>query len=170
MDILNDEHGDYDVKQHLDLVASWNTEPSTAFLSRYYTLHYHVENNDLDQAVYVRQAPNKVCVLGITPRHPALSAAPVRIESALKSWSNIKPGTVILELVNSDHRYPIRAHMHGKLLEINPRLADEPELLSTRTMTEGYLAIISAAHEDTKVQLKEYITADEFQRLVEHPA
>ena len=151
---------DYDIQQHLDLVKPWANDP-TAFLSRYYTLHYHRDN---DNKIYVRQAPNKVCILGITDQHPAKAnnnGQSIQIAAKVESSSNVKPNTVLCEIAIGDsQRYEIKAHMYGKLLEINPRLLEKPELVLDLPMTEGYLALIKAQHEDTSRQLEEFVSAD----------
>ncbi|KAG2219145.1 hypothetical protein INT45_002336 [Circinella minor] len=152
---------DYDIQQHLDLVKPWNNDP-TAFLSRYYTLHYH---RDSENKIYVRQAPNKVCILGITDQHVVKKNnnqdQSVQIIPKAESNSNVKPNTLLCEIAIGDsQRYEIKAHMYGKLLEINPRLLEKPELLLDLPMTEGYLALIKAQHEDTSRQLEEFVSAD----------
>lgn len=45
-------------------------------------------------------------------------------------------------------RYRIRACMKGYLLELNQRIKEDPELLHTRTMTEGYVAVLQPKRED----------------------
>jgi hypothetical protein len=45
-------------------------------------------------------------------------------------------------------RYRIRACMKGYLLELNQRIKDDPGLLHSRTMTEGYVAVLQPKRED----------------------
>lgn len=45
-------------------------------------------------------------------------------------------------------RYRIRACMKGYLLELNQRVKDDPGLLHSRTMTEGYIAVLQPKRED----------------------
>ncbi|KAI9490095.1 hypothetical protein BDB00DRAFT_839592 [Zychaea mexicana] len=149
---------DYDIKQHLDLVKPWSND-LTEFLARYYTLHYH---RDLDNKIYVRQAPNKVCILGITEQHPAIltnKEQSLKLEATLGSNANVKPDTVLCEIVSGDARYAIKANMYGKLLEINPRILESSELLLNKPETEGYLAVIKSQYEDTAKQLEAFTSA-----------
>ncbi|KAI9321455.1 hypothetical protein BX666DRAFT_1874706 [Dichotomocladium elegans] len=148
---------DYDVKQHLELVSPWSTDP-TAFLARYYTLHYYVNPTQSNHTLYVRQAPNKVCILGVAHDHAALlqhQDLAIEFQPKLSAGDNVKPDTVLCELVLGETRYEVRAHMRGKILEFNPRLTSA--LLREKPMTEGYLAVILPFHEDSAIQLNEYI-------------
>ncbi|KAI7881537.1 hypothetical protein K492DRAFT_176995 [Lichtheimia hyalospora FSU 10163] len=156
---------DYDIEQHFDLVSSWSKDP-TAYLSRYYTLHFHWDKQqDLnrEQVVYVRQAPNKVCIVGVTSEHAALKQQDVQVIPKLEAGANVKPETVLCDIVAGDTTYTVRAHMRGKLLEYNPRMTTP--LLQEKTMTEGYLAVILPFHEDPTIQLKEFINHEEFNTI-----
>ncbi|KAI9249511.1 hypothetical protein BDA99DRAFT_419700, partial [Phascolomyces articulosus] len=135
----------------------WANDP-TALISRYYTLYFH---SNSETKLYVRQAPNKVCILGMTDQHIALLSAkqqqlPIQVTTKVSANMNIKPGTVLCEVTVGDSHFPIEAHMYGKFLEINPRLLEKPELLLDMPMTEGYLAVIKAQYEDTTKQLEEF--------------
>lgn len=167
------DEGDYNVQQHAELVTPWLNDPDL-YLSRYFSLHYHWDDNDYDAAVYCRQAPNKVCVVGVTPNHPALNSgnAQVQLVGKLESGKNVKPDTVLCELTNGDDesvRYPVKAHMFGRLLELNPRLDKEPELLIQQPLTTGYLAVILPAKEDTAIQLKEFVGPEEYASAKQRP-
>ncbi|KAI8138452.1 hypothetical protein BJV82DRAFT_630887 [Fennellomyces sp. T-0311] len=147
---------DYDIKQHLDITKSWTDNP-TAYLTRYYTLHFHSEESDSNATLYARQAPNKVCIVGITDRHSVVvQQKPIKLEATLSSNANVKPETVLCELVTDDARYVIKAQMQGKLLELNPRVLENPQLLLDKPMTEGYLAVIKPQYEDTSRQLSRF--------------
>lgn len=156
---------DYDIQQHLDLVSSWSNDP-TAYLSRYYTLHFQWDKEadaNREQAIYVRQAPNKVCILGVTSGHAALKKDDVQVIPKLEAGANVKPETVLCDIVAGDTTYAVRAHMRGKLLEYNPRMTTA--LIQGKAMTEGYLAIILPFHEDPSVQLKEFVSQEDFRAV-----
>lgn len=161
------DEGDYSIQEHAKLVTPWLNDPDL-YLLRYYTLHYHWDDeSSYDAAVYCRQAPNKVCVVGITPNHPVLKnagTAAVQVIPQLESGKNVKPDTVLCEISSDggELRYPVKAHMFGRLLELNPRLDKEPELLVQQPLTTGYLAVILPAKEDTAIQLKEFVGPEEY--------
>ncbi|KAG0165316.1 hypothetical protein DFQ28_004721 [Apophysomyces sp. BC1034] len=146
---------DYDLTTARQTIAEWNNE-STAYLSRYYTLYHH-----LTLSVYVRQAPNKICVLGLRQDHPFLTAHSteneVRLNQRLDCGSKVTPDTVICELIVGDHVQEIKACMHGKLLEVNQRI---PELIGTRFMDIGFIAVIMPRWEDSEKQLNEFVNKD----------
>ena len=48
------------------------------------------------------------------------------------------------ERASGSTSYSIRCGVRGRLLEVNPRLLSEPQLVAERTSSEGYLAIVLA--------------------------
>lgn len=141
----------YDAQPFMELTAEWNKDPN-AYLKRYYTLYYKKEDN-----LYVRQAPNKICVLGLLEAS-ADSIKSIKFNTDLIG-QNIKKNTVLCELTGSDDQTrSVQAFMDGKLLEFNTALTDNLDLLFNRSLDYGFLAVIMPKHENSSIQLQEYQT------------
>ncbi|CAO3640461.1 unnamed protein product [Mucor hiemalis] len=160
-----DDQADYDITQYSELTANWHKDP-TAFLDCYYSLYYKTVNKEQDPLatnVYVRQSPNKICVLGIT--NPSTDIESVVFERSLVG-EKVKKGTVLCELLNTEGFVigHVKAEMEGKLLELNTRLEKEgcTLLLNGHHMDTGYIAIIMPKVDNTKVQLAGYQTEEEY--------
>ncbi|KAI8644781.1 hypothetical protein BD408DRAFT_412877 [Parasitella parasitica] len=151
---------DYDTKKYEKLTSNWNNDP-TAFLSLYYSLFY---KKSQDLVMYVRQAPSKVCVLGMST-FPA-QLARVNMHSELVS-QKVKKDTILCDLLDVSDQIigHVKAEMDGKLLELNSRFATESldALLGGKhCMDIGFIAIILPKVEDTAVQLKDFQTEEEY--------
>ncbi|KAL7320041.1 hypothetical protein PS15m_003111 [Mucor circinelloides] len=155
-----DAPADYDIKNYEKLTSNWNTDP-TAFLSLYYSLFY---KQSQDLTVYVRQAPSKVCVLGMHT-YPS-NLARIKMHTQLVS-DKVKKDTILCDLLDASDQVigHVRAEMEGKLLELNSRFATESldTLLGGKHhMDIGFIAIILPKIEDTAVQLKEFTPEEEY--------
>ncbi|KAI7872658.1 hypothetical protein BDF14DRAFT_1716073 [Spinellus fusiger] len=166
---------DYDPSKYTDIVQSWHSEPNQ-YLSRYFTLFFHIETNDsapegtLFSDIYVRQSPNKICVLGMAPSHAFLkqeNLADSKIEFKTDIiGKKVKANTIIAEVRKNGLIYAIRAQMQGQLLELNPRLVENPELLWEHTMDIGFIAVIMSATDNTQQQLHGFLTEDEYRQKI----
>ncbi|CAO3688787.1 unnamed protein product [Rhizopus microsporus] len=133
----------YDAQPFMELTAEWNKDPN-AYLKRYYTLYYKKEDN-----LYVRQAPNKICVLGLLEAS-ADSIKSIKFNTDLIG-QNIKKDTVLCELTGSDDKTrSVQAFMDA--------LTDNLDLLFNRSLDYGFLAVIMPKHENSSIQLQEYQT------------
>ncbi|KAL0081776.1 hypothetical protein J3Q64DRAFT_1756191 [Phycomyces blakesleeanus] len=173
------QSADYDISKYTDRVSLWSNDPN-AHLSGYFTLYYHVESeltptkpDTILGDIYVRQAPNKICVLGLSPSHPFIVSSSSLNKDDLKKECNVVLATelvgtkvtydtTIAQIIVGQITYLIKARMQGQLLELNPRLKDTPELLWEHTMDTGYIAVIMSRVDDTKQQLKGYLTEEEY--------
>ncbi|KAI8068127.1 uncharacterized protein B0P05DRAFT_551874 [Gilbertella persicaria] len=151
--MTEEQPADYDSKQYEAIIASWQQD-STAYLNRYYDLYYKQSNDTLATSVYVRQSPNKICVLGIT-QPPAFDSIHLRVELI---GEKVKTDTVLCELSKEGQIVgQVRAEMEGKLLELNQRYnTEDPQSLMRDHMDIGFIAIIMPKTEDSAVQLKEF--------------
>lgn len=162
-----DDQPDYDITQYSELTANWHKDP-TAYLDRYYSLYYKTvdkEQDPLATNVYVRQSPNKICVLGIT--NPSTDIAKVSLNKSLVG-EKVKHGTILCELLSVEGAVigHVKAEMEGKLLELNTRLEKEGcgLLLNGHHMDTGFIAIIMPKIDDTKAQLAGYQTEEEYKK------
>jgi glycine cleavage system H lipoate-binding protein len=153
-----DDRADYDISQYASLTNPWHQDP-TAYLDRYYTLYHKPSTTEQYASVYVRQSPNKICVLGIS--QPPANAHSVRMHTSLVN-NKVKTDTILCDLLDEAGQVvqQVRAEMEGKLLELNSQC--NTLLFNGHHMDTGFIAIIMPKVEDTKVQLKEFtVTASQ---------
>lgn len=141
----------YDLDHWAKETAAWSEDPAV-FINRYFTIHYEPESH-----VYVRQPPNKLCILGLSTEHEAVKSTgdiscKFFFESKTKG-QKVKPNSIICEVTVNDQVYPIQATVFGEVAEVNPRVTEDANIIRTHALDEGYLAIIRPRSEDTKVQL-----------------
>eukprot|EP00771_Trimastix_marina_P003700 gnl/Trimastix_PCT/504.p1 GENE.gnl/Trimastix_PCT/504~~gnl/Trimastix_PCT/504.p1 ORF type:complete len:235 (-),score=54.95 gnl/Trimastix_PCT/504:576-1181(-) len=119
---------------------------------------------DLDktpcQDQYVNHHTNGLAVVGLCPCHPALHDLPItKIEFSIrnrnlkgnrvhgrkkKGGHQVYPETILCFLYTaSGARYRIFAGAWAHLLELNPRVLADPNLLAREPLTDGYLAILN---------------------------
>ncbi|KAI9361036.1 hypothetical protein BD770DRAFT_384007 [Pilaira anomala] len=160
-----DEPADYDINDYSELTKDWNRDP-TAYLSRYYELYYKSVNKDFDPLandLYVRQSPNKICVLGIS--NPSTDIEKIVMNQQLVG-NKVTRNTVLCTFENAQGQVVghVKAEMEGKLLELNNRFEKEGKslLFQGHHMDTGFIAIILPKTDDTKVQLKGYQTEQEY--------
>ncbi|OQS04167.1 hypothetical protein THRCLA_20951 [Thraustotheca clavata] len=129
-----------------------------SMVDRYYTRLYAsdiLENPNEDQ--FVNMHSNRLCVLGIAPGHAIfkdkLTVTSVEFEQSVLDnkvsgkkkkggvWFN--PESVVCRVkCSNDVTYTIRSCIRGALIEHNERLIEQPELLTRKPFTEGYIAIV----------------------------
>ncbi|KAI7908127.1 uncharacterized protein BX663DRAFT_493065 [Cokeromyces recurvatus] len=158
---------DYNVNDYISLTKIWQEDP-TAYLSRYYSLFYKTSNEPLNRAsIYVRQTPSKVCVLGISDVSLMNDVDQVRLYTN-HIGNKVKSDTILCDLINKDGQVisHVRAEMEGKLLELNKRFEEKESCQSLlkdgHHMDIGFIAIILPKTEDTKIQLKDFQTEEEY--------
>lgn len=159
-----EEAADYSVSDYLELTSPWNQNPM-AFLRRYYTLFYKKASQDPQSVdIYVRQTPSKVCVVGVVS--PPEGITKVRLNTDLIG-NKVKNDSVLAELLDSEDQVKVivRAEMEGKLLELNTRLVDELDILfkNGQHLQCGFIGVILPKVEDTSIQLKEFLSEEEYQ-------
>ncbi|KAI8967775.1 hypothetical protein BDF20DRAFT_917378 [Mycotypha africana] len=164
---MNDDSADYNVADYKDLTENWHCDP-TAYLHRYYSLYFKKANASSDAVnVYVRQAPSKVCVLGMSEPPEGIRALKLHTELI---GEKVKPDTILCDLMDKDGKLigHVRAEMEGKLLELNTRLTlteeqQEEDMIDSLLYKEkhhmviGFIGIILPRFEDTAKQLREFV-------------
>merc|ERR1711865_925221 len=104
---------------------------------------------------YVWQHPNGLCIIGLTPSHPALKAESISSityeQGCLNNQVSGKRKRGALSLRADDRlcvvtagneQYDVRAVVPGDLMELNDRLKTDASLLLRKPRSDGYLAII----------------------------
>jgi glycine cleavage system H lipoate-binding protein len=165
-----DDQADYNINDYAEITKSWNRDP-TAYLNRYYSLYYKTLNKEEDPLaidIYVRQPPNKICVLGIA--NPSSDIVSIVMNKRLVG-EKVKKHTVLCELKDAQDNVigQVKAYMEGKLLELNSRFEKEGNslLLNGHHMDTGFIAIIMPKSDETKIQLKEYQTEEEYKNRLQ---
>ncbi|KAI9139616.1 hypothetical protein BKA69DRAFT_1084905 [Paraphysoderma sedebokerense] len=160
------------------------------YFTRRYFVPKSKEGDDLCEDQYVHQCPNKLCVIGLHPSHRLFahlssssdssdeSSSPPTITSITISQSlihtnstvsgkrkknavTVLPYTDIGIIKCSDGmEFKIRSCVKGHLLEVNEDLVKNPEKLTTRTLTEGWVAVVRPFDEDLRglVKSEDYAT------------
>jgi glycine cleavage system H lipoate-binding protein len=154
----------YDLDHWAKETASWSEDPAV-FISRYFTIHYEPQSH-----VYIRQPPNKLCILGLSTEHAAVKSkgdisCKFFFESKTKG-QKVKPGTIICEITIDDQVYPIKATVFGEVAEVNPRVTEDANIIRTHALDEGYLAIIRPRSENSAVQLEGLIDQEAYNAVL----
>eukprot|EP00756_Hemistasia_phaeocysticola_P056123 Hpha_TRINITY_DN32162_c0_g1::TRINITY_DN32162_c0_g1_i1::g.18484::m.18484 len=130
--------------------------PFGLYTERYYSSVPIAHQGPEGGGQYAALHTNNLVVVGIAEDHPALSSgSPARVDwhqrctdlqctgKKKKGAVICQPSTVLCELVGArGEKWRVHAGVHGSLIEINERLAGEPELLA-RPREDGWIAIIS---------------------------
>lgn len=122
--------------------------PPRTPVERYFTLHYSQE-----EEVCIARHHNGICVVCLTPNHPAVEAGVQRVEYAreLKQVSGkrkrggtmVQHSSIICRVHGGNNlSYNIAACVKGTLLEYNEALSMNPNLVSTFPLSDGYLAVV----------------------------
>lgn len=69
---------------------------------------------------------------------------------------------ILCYIVTSDgQRHPVRTNVKGKIVEINPKLVERPELIRDDPRGEGYVAILLPKLPDGILEMKEMLATRE---------
>ncbi|KAI8362780.1 hypothetical protein BD560DRAFT_404075 [Blakeslea trispora] len=149
---MTDQIADYDSKHYLETTATWQQDP-TAYLSRYYELYSKQADpeDNLATSVYIRQSPNKICVLGMS--EPPADIDQVHLYTELVG-EKVKKNTVLCDLKREGQLVgQVRAEIEGKLLELNLKYQTEDIASLIRDhMDIGFIGIIMPKIEELSVQ------------------
>lgn len=134
-------------------------------VQRYFSLHYaqnraipdgwHPEDDDnLTYDTCVARHHNGLCVICLSPSHPAVSHSQIASIQFLAEFRPVKgkrkrggtlvePYSRLCRLLRHDGRaYDIRCSVRGILVERNDALIDRPYLIAQAPLTDGYLAVV----------------------------
>ncbi|CAG8764354.1 13743_t:CDS:2, partial [Dentiscutata heterogama] len=124
-----------------------------AYLEQYYSKYYVVDLKNSTEDLYIYQAPNKSCVIGLAPAHPLLQRSQDQSSSGhyLSSIQTIEYNVKIKSSINKKRqdplsidteicvvtteegkRYSIKAGVVGWIMDINTRFEHEKELLQNK--------------------------------------
>ena len=123
---------------------------------------------------YVHMHPNEIAIVGLAETHDLIkNAGSQEVESILfeangndltkmnvsgkkkRGAVKCKPSTTICQVKCKDGTvYPVKACVEASLIQINPRLLAEPEILLTFPLTLGYIAIFQSKKKGLEHVLK----------------
>lgn len=145
-----------------------STSPPQPVNERYFTKYFTprgcvagVEcSKPLDQCVLYHS--NKICVVCVAPSHPLITDDSLEIDSVgfqnesfdllknrvhgkhKKGGHQLAPNSCLCQVhCKNGIKFILRSCVKGCLIEVNTRLVTTPNLLKTKPLSEGYLAIIN---------------------------
>ncbi|XP_044269590.1 protein Abitram [Tribolium madens] len=128
------------------------------YFEKRYCTKFSTENVNLDTCVRVHT--NKICVIFLSEKHSILkkhqrikslnfqvSPKVNRLKNSMSGKGKrgaqlLQPESILCFIETEDgEKYPVHSGIYGKLLEINDRLSENPNLL-VDDLNEGFLAVI----------------------------
>jgi len=150
-------------------------------LDRYYIKRYYCDPKGGDYTLLIHS--NKICVIMLAPSHPIikenLKISSINFQSANTNrldnrvTGKKKQGAQLLTDVsimckihceNQTSPFTVRSGMVAKLMEVNERLQENPELL--KSPTEGFIAIIFPKRGEFEREVGRWITVDEYEKVL----
>lgn len=134
-------------------------EPYPTITDRYFTPYYRIDVRMPGDDVCVQVHSNRICMITLAPSH-VIFEKPIdkvtfkvsdKLDRSLNKVSGkgkhgaqpLQVDSNICFVTSSDDKtIPIKCCMHGKLVEINEALLDNPELLRQPLHHGGYIAIV----------------------------
>lgn len=131
---------------------------------------------------YVRRHPNGLCVIGLASTHVAFKNEG-RITSVdfnvgksdrsgikvtgkrKKNAKQLEPNSALCKVCTMETSYIVRCCVKGSVLEVNERLMEHPELLTSWGDREGYIAIIMPRPADWPKIKASLLGKDDFFKL-----
>ncbi|XP_063848749.1 protein Abitram-like [Scylla paramamosain] len=147
--------------------------------------HPKMTYSSLDSSghVCVMVHTNKLCLVTLSDRHPALAPGQEitqvsyevgkfnRLDNQVSGKGKrgaqmMGPQSPVCIITCADgSRHLVLAGVHGKLVEVNERLLANPKLLRERPDAEGYLAVILPPIKNGDGPLRRLITAEQYQEM-----
>ena len=132
-----------------------------SMIARFYTRFFSLgfDANRLSEDHYVHLQANRIALVGIAPAHPlvrlnlvvksvvfnaSLVGAPEVSGKHKRGAAWVEADTVVATATTDDGReWPLRVGVRSNLLELNSRLEAEPWLLTAKSATSGFLAVVN---------------------------
>lgn len=153
----------FDVPNYAKLLMD---QPPLSVTQRYFTKHFFVGKlPDEDQCVL--RHSNGLCVVCLSPRHQLVtrfgmdietvdfhSGSTDRIANTLsgkrkKGGQQLQPQSILSVITCADgKRFNVKSCVKGTLLEVNERLISNKHLLVSKTLSDGYIALVMPRLQD----------------------
>lgn len=102
-------------------------------------------NEDSTCSLFVHE--NAICGLCVGPSHPALTDEAGEITSLqwlVAPGDSIQPNQPLLLLTTTTSQYHFCSPVPGKLVQLNPKLSLQPQLIRTDRENKGFVCLIKA--------------------------
>ncbi|XP_063306640.1 protein Abitram [Pelobates fuscus] len=155
-------------------------------VDRYFTRWYKPDvKGKLSEDHCILQHSNRICVITLAECHPLLQTGKTiqninyqispncsRLQNKVSGKS--KRGAQFLTefaplcriLCSDGEEYTIYSCIRGRLLEVNERILENPELLQEKPSTEGYIAVVLPKFEESKTITDGLLSQKEYEEIV----
>lgn len=172
---------DYDLSIEQTVEIPPHTPPSV--VQRYYQFRYAVNVNDKPKQDYrVLVHSNNLCILSLAPTHELIGKTIDKIDfqvsDTVDRMSNtmtgkgkrgaqiVQAGSTLCKVHCSDgEEYKILAAIPGKLVEMNNKLAETPNIMLTDPISLGFIAIILPQKQKFAKIKRGLLINDEYSKL-----
>ncbi|XP_055902295.1 protein Abitram [Eupeodes corollae] len=131
-------------------------EDNPSIVDRFYTRYYYIKPGAKAEPYRVLFHSNRVCLISLAPEHPVfkdgIESISFNIGNMDRSHNQVsgkgkkggmalqQDSTLALITGNNGQTYKVPSCIRGKLIEVNPRIVNKPELMAE--IGDGYLAIV----------------------------
>ncbi|KAK6626351.1 hypothetical protein RUM43_006662 [Polyplax serrata] len=149
---------------------------------RYYSPYYYINDKGSPTEHHcVLLHTNKICLITLAPSHPVVKEKKTivhldfqvtshvdRLENKVrgkgkKGAQHLMPDSVLCYIICTDGtKYSVFACVKGKLLEINQMLLKNPNLMTEKPTSEGFIAIVLPSLKDLEVCKSSLLTEDKY--------
>ncbi|XP_064648649.1 protein Abitram-like [Lineus longissimus] len=156
-------------------------------VERYYVPHYKIDvKMQKGEDMCVLSHSNRLCIITIAPSHPLL----LNKKTVTKVDFQVKPGTNLLDnapkgkykrggqgmhdtsrlctvTCSDETEYIMHTCIRGKLIEVNDSLVENPNWLTEKHNSDGFIAIISPKPRFFKQEMETLLTKEQYQEALE---
>ena len=169
------------IEQSIDLSSSYKSVED-----RYYSRYYYAQDDGEDQVVLVHT--NRICLVSLAPNHPVVkeqkeiknlnfhvSANCNRLKNKVsgkgkKGGQGLDEKSVLCFIeCASGERFAVRSCVKGKLVAINQKIVQNPQIILDKSPSQAHLAIILTKIPDGITDLKaRLLTETEYYQKCHH--
>jgi len=161
------------IEKSIDLSETYKTVED-----RYYTRFFYQQEDGEDQVVLVHS--NRICLVSIAPNHPVIKDKKViknlnfqvsqncdRLKNKVsgkgkKGGQGLDEKSILCFIeCESGETYTIRSCVKGRLVTINQKVVENPQLILDKSPGEAHLAIILTKIPDGIAELKSRLLSEE---------
>eukprot|EP01137_Pigoraptor_chileana_P030396 Opistho-2@16898 len=177
----------YDDEGGESCAVTWDpSRPPPSVIERYYEQFYAVgvkgkEGNDF----YIHLHTNRLCVIGLAPSHPIVQGQLAikevvfdrkkkkqqdRAPGEKKVIVNVFPDSVLCDIVcDNGLVFPVYAVLPGELMDKNAGLLTNPQLITSKTSTDGYIGIVAPKAADLRKETASFLSPADYERWRAEP-
>lgn len=157
--------------------------PSPSVVDRYFTRYYRIFPVKEDEDHLILLLSNRICLIGLAPNHIALKKGVAKIRydignidrgsnqvkgKSKKGGMALQPNSTIAIVECKDgSEYRIQSCVTGKLIEMNKKINDDPDILKNEE--RGYIAILLIKPENTDFIKDNLFTKVQYEMAREPP-